>query len=88
MAIGHSAGGHPAIWAAGRSNLAAGGLGSKPAVQIAGVISLAGVLDLRAAARKKIVRCVHARADDRVPFAQSVTYVNAARSRRTGRSLA
>jgi dipeptidyl aminopeptidase/acylaminoacyl peptidase len=27
-----------------------------------------------------IVRCVHARADDRVPFAQSVTYVAAARA--------
>ena len=26
------------------------------------------------------VRCVHARADDRVPFAQSVTYVAAARA--------
>ena len=26
------------------------------------------------------VRCVHARADDRVPFAQSVTYVTAAQA--------
>ena len=77
------------------------------------MISLAGVLDLSAAAREKIgngaaidfmgggpderrgtvrwrptrssqvpipaiVRCVHARADDRVPFAESVTYAEAA----------
>jgi dipeptidyl aminopeptidase/acylaminoacyl peptidase len=83
-------------------------------IQIAGVISLAGVLDLGAAAREKIgngaaielmggdpdelperyavadplsqvpipaaVRCVHAEADDRVPFAQSVTYVATARA--------
>jgi fermentation-respiration switch protein FrsA (DUF1100 family) len=27
-----------------------------------------------------VVRCVHARADDQVPFAQSVTYVAAARA--------
>ena len=81
-------------------------------IEIAGVISLAGVLDLGAAAREKIgngaaielmgggpherperyaiadplsqvpipaiVRCVHARADDRVPFAESVAYVDAA----------
>ncbi len=83
-------------------------------VGIAGTISLAGVVDLAAAARDKngngaaidlmdggpdqhpdwyavadplsrvpipaIVRCVHARADDRVPFAQSVTYVQAAQA--------
>ena len=88
--------------------------GAGPAVELAGVISLAGVLDLGAAAREKLgngaatelmggapgelperyavadplsqvpipaaVRCVHAQADDRVPFAQSVTYVAAARA--------
>lgn len=112
VAVGHSAGGHLAAWASGRGKLAAGAPGSGPAVEFAGVISLAGVLDLRAAAREKIgngaaidfvggnpdevperyavadplsqvpiaaaVRCVHARADDRVPFAESVTYVAAA----------
>jgi acetyl esterase/lipase len=113
VAVGHSAGGHLAAWAAGRGKLAAGAPGAGPAVHLAGVISLAGVLDLGAAARQNIgngaaidfmggapgehpdryavadplsqvpipaaVRCVHARADDRVPFAQSVTYVAAAR---------
>jgi acetyl esterase/lipase len=114
VAVGHSAGGHLATWAAGRAKLAAGAPGAGPAVRLAGVISLAGVLDLATAARQKIgngaaidfmggppsdhpgwyavadpisqvpipaaVRCVHAQADDRVPFAQSVTYVAAARA--------
>jgi acetyl esterase/lipase len=114
VAIGHSAGGHLAAWAAGRSRLAPGAPGARPVVELGGVISLAGVLDLGTAAREKIgngavidlmggspgerpdryavadplarvpipaaVRCVHARADDRVPFAQSVTYVAAARA--------
>jgi acetyl esterase/lipase len=114
VAVGHSAGGHLAAWAAGRTKLPAGAPGAEPVIQIAGVISLAGVLDLGAAAREKIgngaaielmggdpdelperyavadplsqvpipaaARCVHAQADDRVPFAQSVTYVAAARA--------
>ena len=114
VAIGHSAGGHLASWAAGRTKLPGGAPGAEPVIQIAGVISLAGVLDLGAAAREKIgngaaielmgggpdelperyavadplsqvpipaaVCCVHARADDRVPFAQSVTYVDAAQA--------
>jgi acetyl esterase/lipase len=114
VAIGHSAGGHLAVWAAGRSELAPGATGSGPVVELAGAISLAGVVDLGAAAREKIgngavidlmggspgefperyavadplpqvpipavVWCVHARADDRVPFAESVTYVAAAQA--------
>jgi acetyl esterase/lipase len=113
VAVGHSAGGHLATWAAGRSKLDTGAPGAEPAVELAGVISLAGVLDLGTAARQKIgngavidlvggspdeyperyavadplsqvpipavVRCVHARADDRVPFAESATYVETAR---------
>ena len=112
VAIGHSAGGHLAVWAAGRGGLAAGAPGVGPTVEIAGAISLAGVLDLRAAALGKIgngaalhlmdggpderpdryaiadplsqvpvpaiVRCIHSRGDDRVPFTQSETYVQAA----------
>lgn len=54
VAIGHSAGGHLATWAAGRTKLAAGAPGARPAIEIAGVLSLAGVLDLGAAAREKI----------------------------------
>jgi acetyl esterase/lipase len=114
VTIGHSAGGHLATWAGGRTKLAAGAPGARPVVEIAGVISLAGVVDLRAAARDKsgngaavdfiggspseyperyavsdplaqvpipaVVRCVHARADDEVPFTESVTYVAAARA--------
>jgi hypothetical protein len=85
-----------------------------PGVELAGVISLAGVVDLAAAARENIgngaavdfigdspeehperyavadpltqvpipavVRCIHARADDRVPLTQSMTYVAAAQA--------
>jgi acetyl esterase/lipase len=116
LVVGHSAGGHLAAWAAGRRKLAQGAPGANPAVEIAGVVSLAGVLDLASAARQKLgngaaidfmggtpdevpprygvadpllqvpipamVRCVHTRADDRVPFSQSVTYVAAAQASR------
>jgi acetyl esterase/lipase len=109
VAVGHSAGGHLATWAAGRTKLPSGAPGAGPVVEIAGVVSVAGVLDLGAAARQMIgtgaafrlmdggpaefpdryaiadplaqvpipaaVRCVHARADDQVPFEQSATYV-------------
>ena len=112
VAIGHSAGGHLAVWAASRGKLADGAPGAGPTVEIAGAISLAGVLDLRAAALERIgngaalnlmdggpderpdqyavadplsrvpvpaiVRCIHSRDDDRVPFTQSETYVQAA----------
>jgi acetyl esterase/lipase len=112
VAVGHSAGGHLAVCAAGRAKLPAGSPGAAPAVELTGAVSLAGVLDLSSAAREKIgngaaldligggpgeygeryavadpllqvpipatVRCVHSRSDDRVPFAQSVTYTQAA----------
>jgi acetyl esterase/lipase len=112
VAVGHSAGGHLAVWAAGRAKLRVGAPGLAPAVELAGAVSLAGVLDLSAAAREgigngavidlmgggpderaeryavadpllaapvpAIVRCVHSRSDDRVPYAQSVTYTEAA----------
>jgi acetyl esterase/lipase len=112
VAIGHSAGGHLAAWAAGRGRLAPGAPGAGPLVELSGVVSLAGILDLSAAARDRIgngaatrlvggspeeypgrylvadplaqvpipatVYCVHAQADDRVPFTQAVTYVDAA----------
>jgi acetyl esterase/lipase len=113
VAVGHSAGGHLATWAAGRAKLPPGAAGAGPGVEVGGVISLAGVVDLGTAARQEIgngaalefmgggpdrwperftvadpmavvpiaaaVRCVHGRADDRVPYAQSVAYVEAAR---------
>jgi acetyl esterase/lipase len=114
IAVGHSAGGHLATWAAGRRKMGPGSPGFGPVVDVAGVISLAGVVDLGAAAHQMngngavidfmggdqdehperyletdplsqvpipaIVRCVHARDDDRVPFEQSVTYVGAAQA--------
>lgn len=103
VAIGHSAGGHLAAWAAGRA---------APRVAVTGVVSQAGVLDLTAAARQHVgqtavldllggspdevperyaaadplvqlplaapVLCLHSRADEIVPIAQSTAYVAAA----------
>lgn len=103
----------PRRWPAAAS-ASPGAPGAGPAVEIAGVISLAGVVDLAAGARQGIgqgavsellggdpeqvperyavadplaqvpvraaVRCVHARHDDRVPFAQSAASVKAARA--------
>ncbi len=114
VAVGHSAGGHLATWAAGRAKLPAGAPGAGPAVAVDAVISLAGVVDLATAARENDgngaatrlvggrpeqyperyavadpiaqvplavpVRLVHARGDDRVPFARSQAYEAAARS--------
>jgi acetyl esterase/lipase len=114
VAVGHSAGGHLAVWAAGRSKLAAGAPGAEPGIELTAAISLAGAVDLGSAAREGIgdgaaiklmgggpdehrqqyavadpiaqvpiratIRCVHAKGDDRVPFAQSVSYVAAARA--------
>ncbi|HKU12163.1 MAG TPA: alpha/beta hydrolase [Sinomonas sp.] len=53
-ALGHSAGGHLAVWAAGRAAQASRTGGEKPAVPLAGVVSQAGVLDLSAAYRLKL----------------------------------
>jgi acetyl esterase/lipase len=111
VAIGHSAGGHLATWAAGRAVLPAGAPGAGPKVAVTGIVAQAGVLDLGTAARTGVgqtavqdllggepdevperyrladplgqvpvpapVLCVHARADDVVPFAQSSAYVTA-----------
>lgn len=51
VAIGHSAGGLLGLWAAARARLPTGRIGADPAVVPAAVVSLAGVNDLRAAAR-------------------------------------
>ncbi len=51
VAIGHSAGGQLATWAAGRAKLAAGTPGAAPAVVVTAVVAQAGVLDLATAAR-------------------------------------
>ena len=50
VAMGHSAGGHLAVWAAGRQNLPAGAPGANRArVTLTAVVSQAGLLDLRTA---------------------------------------
>jgi acetyl esterase/lipase len=49
MAIGHSAGGHLAFWAAARPGLPAGAPGAEPRIRLAGAVAQAGVVDLREA---------------------------------------
>ena len=52
-AIGHSAGGHLALWAAARGGLPGGAPGARPRVPIgAGVAALGAVSDLEAALQK------------------------------------
>lgn len=50
VAVGHSAGGQLALWAAARPRLPAGAPGAGPSVRLRAAISLAGVVDLRAGA--------------------------------------
>lgn len=54
--IGHSAGGHLAVWAAARRELPAGAPGAEPAVRPAAAVAQAGVVDLREAARRGLSR--------------------------------
>jgi acetyl esterase/lipase len=54
VAVGHSAGGHLAVWAAGRSGLPPGAPGAAPRVVLAGAVSQAGVLDLVNAYEEKL----------------------------------
>ncbi len=56
VAIGHSAGGQLALWAAARPGLPAGAPGAEPSVRLAGAVSQAGVVDLREAARLGLSR--------------------------------
>jgi acetyl esterase/lipase len=53
MTLGHSAGGHLAVWAAGRDTLA-GTSWADPAVPVTAAIAQAGVLDLTAAVRERL----------------------------------
>ena len=56
VAIGHSAGGHLAFWAAARRGLPAGAPGAEPRIRLAGAVAQAGVLDLREASRLGLSR--------------------------------
>ena len=51
VVAGHSAGGHLALWVAGRARLPSSQPGSRPAVPVSGCVSLAGVADLLMAER-------------------------------------
>lgn len=54
---GHSAGGHLAVWAAARGQIVDGPLATDTPLPVAGVVSLAGVLDLEAFAADGPGRC-------------------------------
>ncbi len=54
VAIGHSAGGQLAAWAAGRAKLPAAAPGAHPRVPLTAVLSQAGVLDLATAAEQGV----------------------------------
>jgi acetyl esterase/lipase len=56
VAVGHSAGGHLAAWAAGRAKLPADAPGARPVLQVTAVVSQAGVLALADAAREHVGR--------------------------------
>lgn len=51
VAVGHSAGGHLALWAASRPSLPAGAPGSGPRLALKSVVAQSAVCDLRVAAR-------------------------------------
>lgn len=54
VAVGHSAGGQLAAWAAARPGLPTGAPGADPVIAIDGVVSQAGLLDLRDAAAHRL----------------------------------
>jgi acetyl esterase/lipase len=54
VVLGHSAGGHLALWAAARRRLPRGAPGSRPAVVPRAAVALAGVSDLAAGSRERL----------------------------------
>ena len=54
LAVGHSAGGHLAAWLGGRHRLPDGVPGAGPRVRLAGLVAIAGVLDLEAALEAQV----------------------------------
>jgi acetyl esterase/lipase len=55
VTIGHSAGGHLALWAAARSGLPSGAPGAEPGVHVSGAVAQAGVVDLLEAYRLNLI---------------------------------
>lgn len=58
VAVGHSAGGHLALWTAARHRLSSGVPGADPVVRVSSVLVLAGICDLREGFRQGT--CDHA----------------------------
>jgi acetyl esterase/lipase len=56
VAIGHSAGGQLAVWAAARLGLPAGAPGAEPGIRLSGAVAQAALLDLREVARLGLSR--------------------------------
>jgi acetyl esterase/lipase len=56
VAIGHSAGGQLALWAAARPGLPSGTPGADPSVRLTGAVAQAGLVDLREVARLGLSR--------------------------------
>jgi acetyl esterase/lipase len=54
VTVGHSAGGHLAVWTAGRGGLPDGAPGSRPQASVTAAVAQAGVLDLATAARQGV----------------------------------
>jgi acetyl esterase/lipase len=54
VTVGHSAGGHLAVWAAARPTLPTGAPGEDPRVRVVGAVSLAVVVDLLGAAAERL----------------------------------
>lgn len=54
VAVGHSAGGHLAAWAAARTRFDPGAVGADPVVRLRAAVPLAGVLDLATAADDRL----------------------------------
>ena len=56
VAVGHSAGGQLALWAASRHGQPAGAPGAEPKIRVAAAVAQAGVVDLREAAKLGLSR--------------------------------
>lgn len=54
VAVGHSAGGQLAVWAASRPRLPAGAPGAQPRLRLTGAVAQAGVVALARAARERV----------------------------------
>ena len=82
VAIGHSAGGHLATWAAARSRLPEGAPGASPRVPVTAAVAQAGVVDLALAWQMRLSRGVVARLLDGTPEQRPERYAVASPAER------